>query len=567
MKFSEMPYERPNIDEIKGALEAIEQKLLNAKSANEQLDAFRESEALGKRVNTLGTLVYIRNTINTKDEFYAGEREFVDEVMPLLAEAEQKVSLAMLASPFRAELEKELGELYFRNLEISVRTFKPEMIELMQEENKLTSEYQKLYASATVEWEGKTIPLPLLGPHKQSTDREVRRLAFFKEGEFFDAHREELDRIYGELVKVRNKMARILGHENYIQLGYDRLGRNCYGYNDLKEFRRQIAEDVVPVVNELREEQRKRIGVDTLRMYDTLIFKEGNPVPHGSADDILASGKEMYRTLSAETAEFIDFMYENELLDVLSKDGKAPGGYCADIPAYGAPFIFSNFNGTAGDVDVLTHEAGHAFAAYRSFKKNYISSYQSPTIEACEVHSMSMEFLTGEYHEKFFGEDTAKYEYMHLADALSFLPYGCMVDEFQHIMYENEDLTPEERNAEWEKLEKKYRPAIDRTGMPFYGRGAGWQRQLHIYESPLYYIDYCMAQTVAFQFWLEMLEDKDAAWKKYLAFVDMGGTRTFEGLVTESGLKLPYSDGCMKQIATKIKDILGEKGKNLTNCD
>ncbi|MBQ7010410.1 MAG: M3 family oligoendopeptidase [Clostridia bacterium] len=561
-----MPYERPDIGEVKDALAAIEQKLLNAKSAAEQLEAFRETEALGKRVNTLGTLVYIRNTINTKDEFYAAEREFIDEVTPLLAEAEQKVSLAMLASPFRAELEKELGELYFKNLEITVRTFKPEMIELMQQENKLTAEYQKLYASAAVEWEGRTIPLPLLGPYKQSTDREVRRLAFEKEGKFFDANRQQLDRIYGDLVKVRNKMARMLGHENYIQLGYDRLGRNCYGYEDLKEFRRQIAEDVVPVVNKLREAQRERIGVDKLCMYDTLIFKEGNPVPHGSADDILAAGKEMYHGLSAETAEFIDFMYENELLDVLSKDGKAPGGYCADIPAYGAPFIFSNFNGTAGDVDVLTHEAGHAFAAFRSFKNNYISAYQSPTIEACEVHSMSMEFLTGEYHHLFFGEDTAKYEYMHIADALSFLPYGCMVDEFQHIMYENEDMTPEERNATWEKLENKYRPLICREGMPFYGRGAGWQRQLHIYESPLYYIDYCMAQTVAFQFWLEMLEDKDAAWKKYLAFVDMGGTETFEGLVKRSGLALPYEPKCMEQIATKISEILVEKGKKLSNC-
>ena len=350
MKFSEMPYERPDIGEVKDALAAIEQKLLNAKSAAEQLEAFRETEALGKRVNTLGTLVYIRNTINTKDEFYAAEREFIDEVTPLLAEAEQKVSLAMLASPFRAELEKELGELYFKNLEITVRTFKPEMIELMQQENKLTAEYQKLYASAAVEWEGRTIPLPLLGPYKQSTDREVRRLAFEKEGKFFDANRQQLDRIYGDLVKVRNKMARMLGHENYIQLGYDRLGRNCYGYEDLKEFRRQIAEDVVPVVNKLREAQRERIGVDKLCMYDTLIFKEGNPVPHGSADDILAAGKEMYHGLSAETAEFIDFMYENELLDVLSKDGKAPGGYCADIPAYGAPFIFSNVSDTVPSV-------------------------------------------------------------------------------------------------------------------------------------------------------------------------------------------------------------------------
>jgi len=563
MKFSEMPYSRPDTEKIREELSSLEKRLKEAKSAAEQLEVFRAVEMLSKKIATLGSLVYVRNTINTKDEFYAAEREFIDEVEPLIGEASQKVSLALLASPFKAELEKELGELYFKNLEISVRTFKPEIIELLQQENKLTSEYQKLYASATVEWEGKTIPLPMLGPYKESTDREVRRLAYEREGEFFDAHREEFDSLYSKLVKVRNKMARELGHENFIQLGYDRLGRNCYGYNDLKEFRRQIAEDVVPLVEKLRESQKARIGVDKLYLYDTLIFPEGNPKPMGSADDILKAGGEMYRALSPETAEFIDFMYQNELLDVLSRDGKAPGGYCTEFPEYGAPFIFSNFNGTSGDVDVLTHEAGHAFAAFRSFKKNYISSYASPTIEACEVHSMSMEFLTCEHHEKFFGKDTEKYEYMHAADALTFLPYGCMVDEFQHVMYENEDFTPEQRNEVWEQLEKKYRPSVSREGMPFYGRGAGWQRQLHIYIHPLYYIDYCMAQTVAFQFWLEMLENKESAWKKYLAFVDLAGTKTFAELVENAGLVIPYSAGCMKHIAEKISTWLVEKGKNL----
>jgi len=563
MKFSEMPYARPDLEALKAQINAIAEKIEKAQSASEQIEAFYETEELGKEINTLGSLVYIRNTINTKDEFYDKEREFFDEIEPLIAEVSQKVDLALLASPFRAELERELGELFFKNLEISVRTFSPEIIELLQQENKLTSEYQKLYASAVVEWNGEKLPLPMLGKYKESTDREVRRLAYDKEGEFFDNNREQLDRLYGELVKVRNAIARKLGHENFIQLGYDRLGRNCYGYDDLKAFREQIANDVVPVVNALREQQRRRIGVDKLYLYDTLIFKDGNPKPHGSADEILAAGRDMYRELSPETSEFIDFMYENELLDVLSKDGKAPGGYCADIAKYGAPFIFSNFNGTSGDVDVLTHEAGHAFAAYRSFKKNYISSYQSPTIEACEVHSMSMEFLTGDYHSKFFGDETDRYEYMHVADALSFLPYGCMVDEFQHIMYENEDLTPEERNAVWTSLEEKYRPTVSREGMKFYGRGAGWQRQLHIYTSPLYYIDYCMAQTVAFQFWLEMLENASEAWNKYLAFVDLGGTKTFEGLVQSAGLKLPYEPGCMQEIAGKINLILQEKGEKL----
>ena len=344
-----------------------------------------------------------------------------------------------------------------------------------------------------------------------------------------------------------------MGHENYLQLGYDRLGRNCYDPKKVEAFREQIAQDMVPIVARVKEDQRKRLGLDHLYLYDdTMLFPDGNAKPVGTADDILKAGLEMYHGLSSETAEFVDFLYDNELLDVLSKDGKAPGGYCTDIPGYKAPFIFSNFNGTSGDVDVLTHEAGHAFAAYRAFQNGLPAKLRNPTMESCECHSMSMEFLTQDYHEKFFGPATRKYEVGHCEDSLIFIPYGCMVDEFQTRVYENPDCTPAERNALWLELEKKYRPWIDFDNLPFYGRGAGWQRQLHIYLYPLYYIDYCMAQTVAFQFWLASLQDRADAWKRYLAFVDKGGTATFEELVAAAGLKLPYAPGTIGEIGKKI---------------
>ncbi|MBE7005061.1 MAG: M3 family oligoendopeptidase, partial [Ruminococcaceae bacterium] len=274
--------------------------------------------------------------------------------------------------------------------------------------------------------------------------------------------------------------------------------------------------------------------------------------PQGTADDILAAGREMYHALSPETSEFIDHMYENELLDVLSKEGKAPGGYCTSIYDYRSPFIFSNFNGTAGDVDVLTHEAGHAFEAFRAMKKGYIHQQIWPTMEACEIHSMSMEFLTAPYHHLFFGDMTRKYERAHCEESLTFIPYGCMVDEFQYVMYTQPGLTPEQRNGVWLELEKKYRPWIDFGDLPFYGRGAGWQRQTHIYGSPLYYIDYCMAQTVAFQFWMASLTDREDAWKRYLALTDRGGTATFEDLVHGAGLKVPYDPGCMKEVGEAV---------------
>ena len=559
MKFSAMPYSRPDMEALAAATTQTLEAMKAAPNAAGQIAAY---DAYEKKMQTAGTMqqiAYIRHTINTKDEFYNAENDYMDEIGPKLQELTHRVNTALLESPYRAELERHYGALMFKNLEIAARSFSPAIVELMQEENKLVSEYQNLYASATVEFDGKTMPLPLLGPYKQDPDRAVRKAAYEADAKFFDSHREELDTLYDKLVKVRDAQAKKMGLPNYIPLGYDRMGRNCYTAKDVAAFRDQIAEDMVPIVAKVKEAQRRRIGVEKLAFYDEPIsFADGNAVPEGTPDEILAAGKKMYQELSPETAEFIDFMFENELFDVLSRDGKAPGGYCTEIADYKSPFIFSNFNATAGDVDVLTHEAGHAFEAYRAFKQELPSLLHSPTIEACECHSMSMEFLTAPWHHLFFGKQTDKYELGHCEDALVFIPYGCMVDEFQHKVYENPEMTPEQRNELWLSLEKKYRPWIDFDNLPFYSRGGGWQRQLHIYEVPLYYIDYCMAQTVAFQFWNLSRENYAEAWKRYMTFVDKAGTATFAELVESAGLKVPYHAGCIKEIGESISRWLEE---------
>ena len=559
MKFCEMAYSRPDIAALKAKIGVLKEKIEKAKSAEEIISAYDEVSALSEDYSTMGSLAYVRHTIDTRDEFYDTENDFFDEVGPSVTDAFQGIAKAMVQSPFRPQLEKHYGELLFKNTEISLRCFSSEIIELSAEENKLQSEYQKLFASATVDWDGETLPLPKLTKYKMSGDREIRKKAFLKDAEFFDAHREEFDSLYDRLVKIRNKQARMLGYENFIQMGYDRLGRNCYGPDKVKAFREQIVKYIVPAVNKLREAQKKRLCIDEIHIYDNaVIFKEGDVSPKGTSDELLSAAINMYRQMSDKTAEFINFMSENELYDLLSKEGKAPGGYCTEFAAYKAPFIFSNFNGTSGDVDVLTHEAGHAFAYFRAAKQGIIPDYTSPTIEACEVHSMSMEFLTAPWHKDFFGEETERYQYFHTTDALNFIPYGCMVDEFQHLMYENEDLSPDERNEVWKELEKKYRPHLNTADLPFYSRGATWQHQLHIYLYPLYYIDYCMAQTVAFQFFAESLKNWQTAFNKYLAFVEGAGTKTFEELVLSADLKLPYEEGILESVAKTITDHLEE---------
>ncbi len=557
MKFCEMPYTRPNIDELKANLKTLKEKIEKAKTAQEIICAYNEVCCLSEEYSTQASLAYVRHTINTEDEFYDKENDFFDEIGPTVTDAFQEISKAMVASPFKVKLIDHYGELLFKNIEIALRSFSPKIIEMQAEENKLQSEYQKLFASARVEWEGETLPLPMLTKYKTHADRQTRKKAFLKDAEFFEAHREEFDSLFDKLVKVRNKQARALGYNNFIQMGYDRLGRNCYGPEKVAAFRDQIKQYIVPAVSKLREAQKKRLQIDEIHLYDNaVIFKEGNVNPQCSSDELLAAAVEMYKEMSEETAEFITFMQKNELYDLLSKEGKAPGGYCTEFAAYKAPFIFSNFNGTSGDVEVLTHEAGHALAYFTAARKGIIPDYISPTIEACEVHSMSMEFLTAPWHKSFFAEDTEKYEYYHAVDALCFIPYGCMIDEFQHIMYENEELTPDQRNAVWLELEKKYRPYLNLSDLPFYSRGAAWQHQLHVYLYPLYYIDYCMAQTVAFQFFAESLEDWETAFNKYLAFVNGAGTKTFEELVQGADMQLPYEDGCLEATAKTVIEWL-----------
>ena len=562
MKFKSMVYTRPDIQKIKDNLSLIEQEIINAKTKEEVISAYLESEKIGEEYGTMASLAYVRHTIDTGNRFYDEENNFFDNNGPLVGDMFRNINLALLKSKFRADLEENFGKLLFKNLELGVKSSSPETIELQAKENELMSEYQRLFASAMVEWEGETLPLPMLGVYKQSPDREIRKKAYLKDAEFFKSNKKEFDRIYDELIKNRNSQAKILGYDNFINLGYDRLGRNCYGPEEVASFREEIAKWVVPAVCELKKEQAERIDVREMHLYDNdLMFKEGNVKPKGTAEEILKAGINMYREMSEETKEFITFMEENELFDLLSCKGKAPGGYCTEFALYKAPFIFSNFNGTSGDVDVLTHEAGHAFAYYTAARKGLISSYISPTIEACEVHSMTMEFLTMPWHKNFFFEETDRYEYYHAADALNFLPYGCMVDEFQHIMYEKNELTPKERDEVWLKLEKKYRPYLNLEDLPFYSEGGGWQRQLHIYLYPLYYIDYCMAQTVAFCFFAESLEDYSKAKEKYFKFIDGAGTKTIAELITTAGLSLPYEKGNLKKTIDMIQKWLKTQEK------
>lgn len=554
MKFSEMPYERVKYEEVEKQYKAIMEEFSNAKSGEEQFEIHKKQYALSNKVSSLITIAQIRHDIDTKDAFYDEEKTYYDEISPKLNSLSVAYAKQMYESPFRSYLEEKIGKVAFKNIELSLKAFDETLIPLMQEENALTSAYDKLIAGAQIDWEGETLNLSLLRKYMTHRDREIRRKAYKKFSAFFQANEKELDDIFDKLVKNRTEQAGKLGYKNYLELGYYRMNRNCYDKNMVENFRRQVKQDFVPFAEKLHDRRRERLGLSKLSYIDEgIYFKNGNPAPVGSPEEIMRDGQNMYSGLSKETKEFFDFMIKNELFDVLGRKTKKAGGYMTYIPDYQSPFIFANFNGTSGDVDVITHECGHAFQGYLA-GKDPIKEHWDITMETAEIHSMSMEFFTEPWMNLFFGDRAEDYKAMHLEDTAAFIPYGTMVDEFQHIVYENPDMTPMERHEVWRNLEKEYKPHLDYEGDEFLEKGGFWQKQLHIYDYPLYYIDYVLAQTCAYQYKVKMDEDYQAAWDSYLKLCRLSASDFFTNMIKQVGLNSPFEDGCMSQIVDKLSE-------------
>lgn len=553
MKFNDFTYQRPDMDQLADSFKHCIKIIHEANSATEQIEAIDKINEVRKNYATMSTLCSIRNSINTQDEFYEQEQSFFDEVSPIYASYENEFAKALVNSPFKNELINKYGQQLFDLIELELKTFDPIIIEDLQNENKLVTEYRKLIASAKIEFDGKINNLSQMGPYAQSINRETRKAAEQAVMNFFKENEEQIDKIYDQLVHLRHNMAIKLGFDNFIQLGYARLGRTDYDDKMVATYRDQVYREIVPIAKKIIQAKAERLGISDLKSYDlSLEYLTGNATPKGTKDELVTVAKNMYQEMSKETDEFFNFMISHDLMDLEAKSGKAGGGYCTFIHNYRSPFIFANFNGTAGDVDVLTHEAGHAFQMY-SCRNFDILEYMFPTLEACEIHSMSMEFFAWPWVDGFFKEDTNKYKYSHLAGAITFIPYGVAVDEFQHEVFLNPSMTPDERKATWRKIEQKYLPyKIYENDL--LNKGAFWFRQSHIFSSPFYYIDYTLAQVCAFQYWHRNMVNHKEAWNSYHELCQVGGSKSFLELLKVANLDNPFEDGTIKKVMEPINE-------------
>lgn len=556
MKVSDLEYRRVTIEHLTEEVSSIIAQIKNAECVEDVLSARKRYNALSEEYSTASSLSYMRYTINTVDAFYLGEKDYYDEISPEAANLDLEYNTALMESKFRPELEQRLSPLLFRSIENSMKSMSPTIIEDMIEENKLVSEYSKLMAGMEFNFRGETMSRAQLMGYASDDDRMIRKECYEVLGTTLEKHSAQLDWIFDDLVHVRDRMAKKLGYRNFIELGYYRMNRLCYDQEMIERFRENVKKDFVPVVARLRTEAARELGIDRFMLYDLgVIVPGGDPKPCGTSE-IFAAAKEMYHNMSDETADFIDMMLENEAFDVEARKNKWGGGYCTEFAKYRQPFILANFNGTTDDVDTMTHEVGHALNDYLILDNEYFTELGCGGMETAETHSMSMEFFAWPYMEKFFGEKASSYRYKHALDTMSFIPYGTMVDAFQHIVYEHPEMTPAQRNNAWLELEHEFRPFLSMEGMPYLEKGTRWQYQMHIYETPFYYIDYCLAQTAAFQFLLASLEDYSSAFEKYMNFSRQGGEKAWDELLKEAGFRSPFEDGALKTVADNMERLI-----------
>ena len=559
-KFKDIEYKRPDFEAVKQTLGELTEKLKNAESFAEAEKIYFDYQSVSVSVSDAYTLVMIRHTVNTKDEFYDEENEYLSEVFPTVQPYFLEFSSALYDSGFKPDFIAKYGKQLFSDIELEKKSFCEKNIPLLQKEAKLCNEYEKIIASADIDFGGKKNNIYGIIKYFEDEDREVRKAAYKKYAEFFESNEARFEEIWDELIKVRNDQGRNLGFENYIPLGYMKQGRTDYDANDVAGFREQVRREIVPLCSELYKAQAKRIGVEKVLAYDEkLVFNDGNATPVGDDDFLLEKAREMYHDMSSETGEFVDYMIDHELLDLKNRPGKAATGYMCSIDSLKAPFVFSCFNGTTGDVEVLTHELGHAFAGYEAARTQPITAYYSEPTDIAEIHSMSMEQFAYPYAEKFFGDKADKFRFSHLQEAVTFVPFGVAVDEYQHIVYAHPELTPKQRTAEWKKLEEKYMPWRDYGDVEFFARGGWWYHKIHIFLYPFYYINYTLTTMGAMEFKKKSAQDKTAAWKDYLNLCRVGGSKSYLETLKYANLSVPFEDGAVKKAISYAKEILLEQ--------
>ena len=564
-KFKDLQYVRPSAETTEAALKEQLSAFHSAASYEDAKAAFLKRQDIIAEFRTMQVIASIRSNMNTADEFYRAEEDYFNTVTPKLSVVLKTFNEAVAEGRFRAEFEKEYGEQLFRLLDADIRTNSEEIVSEKIEEAKISSDYMRTAASCRTMFRGEECNFYGLLKHMLSTDRDERKEAMIAWADLYESASADLEDQYAKLCALRRREAEKLGFDNYIDMVY--LSRHRFDYTaaDIEKFREAVRTYIVPAAAEIHEAQRKRLGVEKLEYYDEqLAFPQGNSTPDKDTQGMVDAAQKMYRELSPETGEFFDFMVGHELFDLETRPNKHLGGYCTSLMKYKAPFIFSNFNGSSADTEVLTHEAGHAFEGYVASRVQELAEYRHSTSEINEIHSMGMEFFTDPWYSLFYPEGEGdRYRYEHLADSLENITYLVSVDEFQHRVFEGEQPDAAGLRKIWKDIENKYMPWRSYDGNEFLESGGFWMQKQHIFLYPFYYVDYALAMLCALQFFLRMRRDRKEAWDSYLKLCRLGGSLGYFDLLQAAGLNNPFREETVRDVTSGVKEVLAELEKNI----
>lgn len=555
--FPEYSVAKPDIEAVRKRYDALNHRLDNAQDGDSVVAIVQDWDSLMCELTEWSSVTQIRFQQNTEDPDAKAANDVLDSEWPQFVDLATKMKRRLAGCPFQRELAEATAPALLALWECGVRSFDTAIAEDQAVEAKLGSEYVSLTAGAKIDFAGETLTLSQLNAYAEDSDREKRASAARATSDWFFENRQDLDRIYNDQVRLRHSMATKLGFRDFVELGYQRMRRVGYGEEQVAAFRAEVLREVVPFAVELSERQAKRLGIEKTQFWDEGVHSlSGNPKPLGDHDWMIERATEMFSRMGHGIDSFFELMKHRQVMDLKSRKGKAPGGFCDFLPKFGCPFIFANFNGTRGDVDVFTHEMGHAFQAYSSRNQPF-SEIVWPTTEACEIHSMGLEFLTWPHMDLFYGKDAAdELRRVHLTASFMFMPYGVSIDAFQHLVYANPGALPDERNEMWQHVEEQYLPWYDYGELPSEKSGRLWQQKRHVYEIPFYYIDYVLALTCALQFWRWSRREPEEALTAYVALCKRGGSLPFDQLVKSAGLESPFSEGCLKAVIADAREFL-----------
>ena len=515
--------------------------------------------ALKVRVYGEGSRRRHRFSQDTRDaEAEAAEAEFREKILPAAQAGDSALVAALLASRHREAVAERHGRQLLRVLEVGQETLAPVNSDLRVETSGIARDYDKLLAGAEVTVGGEAMTLSRARGRLGSPDAELRREAFEAWSGWFVQRRDELAALFGSLVERRDLMGRNLGHENFVPLGYAGMLRTDYGPAEAAAFREAVLKNASPLHEALCREQAAALGTEALRPWDRG-FHPGFTLPTGAAEPVseqLDKAGRVFARLSPRLAAHFERMRAEGLIDLENRPGKAAGAYCTSFADTGQVAIFCNSIGDEGDVKTLMHEMGHAFQGWESL---WIESVdlRSPSLDACEVHSMGMEFLSLPHLDEFFSpEDCERFARGRWARAIQLLCYVSVVDAFQHWIYENPQASPDARDACWVELQDRFMPGIDWSGEAERHRAARWYAQPHVFRRPFYYLDYAIAETGAMQLALLDAQDHEACLETYLELCRLGGTRSVLELFDGAGLRSPFEPAVLADLMRHAAQVL-----------